>query len=76
MLEHLVPSLTLTRAIAFSASLDAGNRHRKLHGRTAWSIEDQSAATTEFQRLWPRCTHNIEPEDWCFFCDKENKIQI
>lgn len=62
--------ITLTRELAFAASLDAGNRSMKAAGRKTWSKHDQLEASREFQRLWPRCEHGIEPEEVCFYCDE------
>lgn len=45
--------ITLTREIAFSAAMDAGNRAMRAAGRTAWSKADCNTAWAEFDRLWP-----------------------
>ena len=45
--------MTLTREIAWAASLDEGNRSMREAGRTAWSQQDYNAAVREFDRLWP-----------------------
>lgn len=43
----------LTRPLAMAASMDAGDRHMKQHGRTFWNEDDYNAAWAEFDRLWP-----------------------
>ena len=63
--------ITLTRELAYSAGLDAANRSMQAAGRTAWNEEDANLAAREFNRLWPRCEHNIDPEDLCFYFDQE-----
>jgi hypothetical protein len=45
--------ITMTRALAWAAATDAGNRNMRAHGRTAWDAEDFDAAAAEFGRLWP-----------------------
>jgi hypothetical protein len=67
-----MPRIQLTRELAFAASLDAGNRAMQAAGRKRWSKQDQTAASREFNRLWPCCPHRIEPESYCFSCDQEN----
>ena len=61
--------VSLTRKLAQAASLDAGDRSMRDGRRKNWNEEDTRAAAAEFQRLWPRCEHQIEPEEVCFFCD-------
>jgi hypothetical protein len=65
--------IRITRELAFAASLDEGNRSMCAGGRTEWFKEDQLVATRYFNRLWPRCEHNIDPEDFCFFCDGDSR---
>ena len=45
--------IELTRDLAWSASLDAGNRSMRKAGRTAWNEDDYNTAVDEFNRLWP-----------------------
>lgn len=45
--------MKLTRDLAWSASIDAGNRSMRAAGRKAWNAEDYLAAAREFDRLWP-----------------------
>lgn len=61
------PKLLLTRAIAYSAGLDAANRSMRTAGRKAWSEEDAGVAAAEFTRLWPLCKHGADRE-CCFLC--------
>lgn len=67
-----MPLIRMTRELAFAASLDAANRAMRAAGRKRWSKQDKLAASREFNRLWPVCEHGIEPESFCFFCDKHN----
>lgn len=46
-------TVKITRAIAWAAATDAGNRSMRKSGRKAWSKEDYSVAVAEFERLWP-----------------------
>ena len=43
----------LTRAIAWAASIDAGNASMRAGGRTASSDNDHNVAVDTFDRLWP-----------------------
>lgn len=45
--------IALTRELARAAAHDAGNRHMREAGRTAWNAEDYEVACDEFERLWP-----------------------
>ena len=45
--------LTLTRDLAWAASMDAGNRAMRHAGRTVWSADDYNVYVREFDRLWP-----------------------
>jgi hypothetical protein len=54
---------TMTRALAYAASQDAGNRTMRAAGRTAWDIEDYNACVNEFDRLWPEELDGPWPED-------------
>jgi hypothetical protein len=62
--------IPLTRELAQAASFDAADRSMRAAGRKSWNEADAQIAAMEFQRLWPRCEHQIEPEDYCFFCDQ------
>jgi len=66
-----VPPIRITRALAFAASLDAGNRAMSSARRKSWNEQDQSAARQAFDKLWPRCPHLIDPENVCYFCDQD-----
>jgi hypothetical protein len=44
--------IVMTYKIAMAASQDAGNRHAKKHGRTAWNEDDFNHAAKEFERLY------------------------
>ena len=57
------PRITLTRALAWAASMDAGNRSARKAGRQAWAREDLAASTAEFDRLWPPERDGFPP-DW------------
>ena len=57
------PRITLTRALAWAASMDAGNRSARKAGRKAWASEDLDAAIAEFDRLWPRERDGFPPLD-------------
>ncbi len=41
----------MTRAIAFAAAKDAGNRAMRSGGRKIWSVGDYRKACTELERL-------------------------
>lgn len=45
--------MEMTRALAWAAATDAGNRNMQLAGRQLWNEEDYNVAATEFERLWP-----------------------
>jgi len=51
---HPPRAIVLTRALAYAAATDAGNRAMRAAGRAAWSVDDYNAAAREFARLWPR----------------------
>ena len=63
--------IVLTRELAQAASRDAANRSMRVGGRKTWNEEDADLAAREFNRLWPLCPHNIEPESHCFHCDRD-----
>ena len=44
--------ITMTRALAWAAATDAGNRNMRAHGRAEWDEEDFNTAAAEFGRLW------------------------
>lgn len=66
-----MPPIRITRELAFAASLDAGNRAMSEDQRQTWTEEDALVAARTFNKLWPRCSHGIEPEDLCYFCDQD-----
>lgn len=45
-------AITVTREIAWAASLDEGNRCMRRGGRKAWNEDDYNAACDLFDRLW------------------------
>lgn len=45
--------ITMTYELAMAASRDAGSRHMRAAGRTAWNEDDWNAAVTEFDRMYP-----------------------
>lgn len=49
----------LTRAIAYAAGRDAGNRHMRAAGRSRWNASDFEAAADEFERLCPAPTMEV-----------------
>jgi hypothetical protein len=53
--------MTLTKAIAFAAAKDAGNRHMRKFHRTSWNASDYRAACAEFERLLPSCVDFSPP---------------
>jgi len=65
--------MTLTREIAWSASIDAANRAMRAGDRKAWSEDDYNLAASEFNRLWPLCTHKVE-RGHCPFRGCENSM--
>ena len=44
--------IAMTQELARAAAWDAGNRHMREHGRTAWNEDDYNAACEFFERLW------------------------
>ncbi len=63
--------LILTRELAQAASFDAADRSMRKGGRTTWIDDDAEVAYWEFERLWPRCPHGMEPEEPCYLCDQD-----
>jgi hypothetical protein len=45
--------IILTYDLAMAISTDAGNRHMRKHGRTAWNDEDYNVSVIEFHKHWP-----------------------
>ena len=45
--------MELTRAMAWAAATDAGDRSARKAGRKVWGNADYRAACLEFLRLWP-----------------------
>lgn len=45
-----MPAPTLTKALAYAAAMDAGNRHMRKAGRTAWNEDDYNAAVVRRER--------------------------
>jgi len=45
--------IKLTREIAWSAAIDAGNHSMRSSGRQVWNEEDYNRSVAEFNRLWP-----------------------
>lgn len=45
--------ITLTRALAWAAATDEGNRSMRVAGRSKWSRKDYNAACRKFAELWP-----------------------
>lgn len=43
----------LTYPIAMAASRDAGNRHMRANGRTAWNLDDWNVAAEKAEKLRP-----------------------
>ena len=66
-----MPPIRITRALAFAASLDAGNRAMASEQRQTWTEEEAFVAARTFNKLWPCCPHGIAPEELCFFCDQD-----
>jgi hypothetical protein len=43
----------MTKALAYAAATDAGNRSMRKSGRTAWNEEDYDAAVKACNQAWP-----------------------
>ena len=52
----------VSRAVAWAASWDAGNRSARAAGRTHWNADDLSAANDTFDHLWPPERDGFPPE--------------
>jgi len=48
-----MPRSTMTRSVAWAASIDAGTRNARRHGRNRWNLDDAEVAAATFDRLWP-----------------------
>lgn len=43
--------IQITYKLAMAAAQDAGNKHARMAGRSAWNEEDYNFAAAEFERL-------------------------
>ncbi len=54
--------LILDYKLAMAASLDAGYRHMRKHGRKVWNDDDYNHACATFNRLYPQESTATAPD--------------